>query len=380
MQHQQTRGPLSTPKAFRRPTGAHAIIVSILFADLAGTLIWLLLSTFAWLPLWWLARRSVTFLHASLFLDVALVLIAASVATGIIRRHMLKKNAGAAWGPLFLFIVVLMTVALESFLIDRAVMSIPASALPAFSPAPFPWPIPPSLLGAEIAAGLCLLAHIVVWRRERRAAAEQLLSFSRAHPEGNHWNLLEEVYRLYRRGLSRFEHPPVWPLRTPPMFYYFPPVAELDNSPEQGLYWKNGELVINQAYLGAKQEQTDILLPLLARLLHDYNSPDHLVEWLFRLARVADASALWAWVFWLPSRVASTCERQWFALERDRVLDYDRFAYWCGEGKRLRRLLQSQLAERIARKQPDNAVPTLAERIDHLDSLIGREARQVKEL
>jgi hypothetical protein len=187
---------------------------------------------------------------------------------------------------------------------------------------------------------------------------------------------------MYRRSLSRFEHPPVSHLRTPPTFCYYPPAPELDKhaNPEQDLYWRSGELVINQAYLSPRPEQTDILLPLLARLLHDYNSPDRLVERLLHLAHVADSSMLCTWLLLLPLMVASACERRWQALERDRVLDRDRFAHWCGEGKRLRRLLRRQLEQRIRDRQPDNAIPTLAERIDHLDSLIGREARQVKAL
>ncbi len=67
-------------------------------------------------------------------------------------------------------------------------------------------------------------------------------------------------------------------------------------------------------------------------------------------------------------------------MERDRVLDRDRFAWKCGEGKRLRKLLRRQLGDLQKTGQPDNTVPTLAECIDHLDSLLRTEAHQVKEL
>jgi hypothetical protein len=82
----------------------------------------------------------------------------------------------------------------------------------------------------------------------------------------------------------------------------------------------------------------------------------------------------------VPLAVAQKCEKRWEAMERDHVLDRDRFAYYCGQGKRLRRRLQFQLDALTQDNLPDNAIPTLLERIDHLNSLIGREAIQVKEL
>ncbi len=381
-QTQQIRGPFATPKAFRRPTGAHAIIVSLLLADLAGTTVWLLIGAFIWPPLWWLVRLCVSLFHASLIFDVGIVLIAASLATGIIRRRVLKKNGDDAWGYPAMLIILTGGTLLLLFLVKTTWMSIPAPAILAFPREPFPWPVPVSLLGAQVAAGLSLLAHVVLWRRSHQEAADKLLSFSRAHPDGSHWKLLEEVYRMYRQSLSRFEHPPVSHLRTPPMFYYYPPTPELDThaNPEQDLYWRSGELVINQTYLSPRLEQTDILLPLVARLLHDYNSPDQLVERFLHLAWLGNGSALCSWLLFFPLLVVEHCEHRWQALERDRVLDRDRFAHWCGEGKRLRRLLRRHLEQRIGDGQPDNAIPTLAERIDHLDSLISREARQIKEL
>ena len=374
--------PLATPKAFRRPTGAHAIIVSLLLADLFGVLLWLLIGAFAWPLLWWFVRLCASLLHASLLLDVGLVLILLCLGIGLMRRHLLKKNANDAWewpGTLmFGFGAALILL----FLVKMAWMRIPAPVIPAFPRAPFPWPLSLSVLGAQIAAGLSLLVHVVLWRRYRKEAADKLLPFSRAHPDGSLWLLLEQAYQLYRRGLSRFDQPPVSPLKTPPTFFYFPPKPEPDKhaNPERDLYWVSGELVINQAYLSPKPEQTDILLPLVARLLHDYNSPVAMVDLLLHLARLGKASRLCRLLLWLPLLVATSSEQRWQGLERDRVLDKDRFAHDCGEGKRLRRLLRRQLEQRTQDQLPDNAVPTLAERIDHLDSLIGREARQIKEL
>lgn len=377
----QVLGSLTMPKAFRRPMGAHSMLVSLLLADLFGVLIWLFIPALLAPLLWWILQDLVLLLHASLLLDVGIVFILACVAFGILRQHVQKKSADDAWGCAGPTIILLITALLLSSLFKTCWMAIPAP-VPAIAPESLHgWPLQLSLLGGQIAVGLSVLAHIALWRRSQREAEEKLLSFSRAHQDGTLWQLLEQAYRLYRRSLSRFDPSPVSPLKTPPTFFFYPPKPEADEhvNLERNLYWIAGELVINQAYIGPKPEQTEILLPLLARLLHDYNGPDHLIEQLLCLAQLGKAS-VWGLFLWLPILVALSCERHWQALERDRVLDRDRFAWWCGEGSRLRKLLRVHLNDQIACGQADNTVPTLIERIDHLDSLLKREARQVKEL
>lgn len=386
MQHQQPppmRGPLATPKAFRRPTGAHAILAAVLLADLAGFLFWLVMGAFAWPLCWWLVRLGVSRLHASLILDIGIVLLLGCFLIGI-TLHLLKKDAEAAWSVPVVLIIVQGAVLALLFLIEPALMRIPARAIPVITAGPFPWPLPFSLSGALTAAGFFLLAHLAVLRRARSVAAKHLLPFSRAHPDGTLWAIVEQAYGYFQRGLLRFAHPPITRLGTPPTFFYYPPQPPSKEDGllnlERELQWVSGELVINQAYISPKPEHTEILLPLLARLLHDYHSPNRLVDQLLGLTHLAESSKLSEAMLWLPLLVASACERRWLALERDRVLDRDRFAWWCGEGGRLRKLLHRMLAERHRRNMPDNAVPTLTERIDHLDSLLRREARQVQAL
>ena len=101
---------------------------------------------------------------------------------------------------------------------------------------------------------------------------------------------------------------------------------------------------------------------------------------LLHMAELARASAWYYLLLPIPLILARSCERRWQAVERDRVLDRDRFAWQCGEGWRLRNLLVGQLDSLNRIGKPDNTVPTLAERIDHLDSLRRKEGRQVKEL
>ena len=97
------------------------------------------------------------------------------------------------------------------------------------------------------------------------------------------------------------------------------------------------------------------------------------------LAHLAKASRFRR-VLWLPIRQALACERRWQAMERDRVLDRDRCAWESGEAWRLRKLFVRQLDDLHKTGQLDHTVPTLAERLNHLDSLLRTEARQVKEL
>ncbi len=210
-------GPLRRSKAFRRLTGAHAIMSSVVLADFAGFLLTLLIGVLMGSPIWWLLHVVAHLFHASLVFDIGLILILLCSAIGRFRQHTLRKS-------------------------------------------------------------------------------------------------------------------------------------------------------------------TELLLPFLARLLYDNNSSDHLVKTLFQLAHEGDAQWFCALFLMVPLAVAQKCEKRWEAMERDHVLDRDRFAYYCGQGKRLRRWLQFQQDALTQDELSDNAIPPLLERIDQLNSLIGREASQVKEL
>jgi hypothetical protein len=200
--------------------------------------------------------------------------------------------------------------------------------------------------------------------------------------------VVEYAYESYRQGLARFTHPPLEHLKTPVTFSYYPPPAPSEGTgeqsplanPERECYWVGKTLVLNQGIIGPQPEQSDLLLPLLARLLHDSHSPIREVELLFHLATLAQGLFVCRLMLWPVLDVAKGGHERWQALERDRVLDRDRFAYWCGQGWRLRKLLRRQLDTLKQHHQPDNAVPTLAERLDHLDSLLGPEARLVQKL
>jgi hypothetical protein len=378
-------GPARTiPKTFRRITGAHAIIASLVLADLFGFVIWLGIGTMAGPPLWYVVRALAHLFHASLFLDLWLIAMIVCISIGRYRRHSLHMPREEAWGGLSVFMVISGAVILVIWLVKSDWMAIPAGIIPAVPLESLSFKLVLVPQGAEVLAALSLLIHLYVLRRARTDPAAHHLSLSRAHPGGQIWNLIEQAYALYRQGLARFNPPPIRQLRTPPTIYYYQRQTEPDSpeppNPEQELYWRDGHLVINRAWIGPKDEQADILLPQVARRLYDCNTPDRIVEQLFHLAHVALRSWIAQWLLAVPLSVQLKCEQRWEALERERVLDRDWFAYACDQGPRLRKWLRMQLKDRGDLDLPDNAIPTLAERIDHLDSLLNREEQQLQRL
>ena len=168
-------------------------------------------------------------------------------------------------------------------------------------------------------------------RESRKRGAKML-----GPPEGPIWQLIEQCYSLYRQDLDRFHPSPIRWLKTPATFYYYQrqtaPKTSEPPDPEHELYWRDGNLIIHRAYIGPKEEQTDILLPLLARLLYDCNTPSLLVERLFHLAHVAEQSWLTAWPLTVLLYISQECKQQWKAMEREQILERDWFANALGPG------------------------------------------------
>ena len=138
--------------------------------------------------------------------------------------------------------------------------------------------------------------------------------------------------------------------------------------------------MLSQEYIGPNDEQTRILLPILARLLARNTWAEHLIGVLFRLAPIARRKKLTAWLLAVPLSVQARGKEHWDRQERDRVLDGDWYAYVCGQGPRLRRLLRTLLEERTHNNLPDHSIPTLTERINHLSGLIYQEEQQIQRL
>jgi len=231
---------------------------------------------------------------------------------------------------------------------------------------------------------LSLLAHGEVLRRAQAEKLAHPLTLSRAHPDDPLWRLVARAYALFAESLTRFHPSLISILRTPDTFCYYlrriHPNATALRDPEHEMYWQDGILVLSQEYIGPSDEQTRLLLPILARHLARNTWADHLIEVLFRLAHTARQQRLTAWLLAVPLYVQAREEQQWDRQEHERVLEGDWFAYACGQGPRLRRLLRAQLNERTVNTLPDHTIPTLTERINYLRSLIFQEEQQVRHL
>jgi hypothetical protein len=390
--HQASAGPLTTPKALRRSTGAHDILVELVLADLAGLVVALVLGALLGALLGPLVGWGFQFLrvvlHVSLPIDIAALVIACLLVNAILREWVLHED-GVSWGcvALALFVGVAVVSAILYFA-HRSWILIPSPVFPPVHLPPLTWSPPPSEGGMVVAVVLYLLAHLKLWQAERDETAQKLRTFSRSYQDGNLCRILEQVYGYYRQGLARFDTPPVAPLKTPPMFYFFerrsPGEGEdqldLLAHPEREIYLVGRELVICEMRISAQKEEVVILMPLVARLLYDYNSPVALVDQLLRMAALGRASTWYYVLLPIPLAVARSCSQRWEAEEKERVLDRDRFAWLCGEGGRLHTLLVNRRAYLHRANKPDNEVPTLAERIERLGSLRNREGQQVKEL
>ena len=376
--------PSAMPKAFRRVTGAHGIMAQLVVADLVGILIWAIFGAIVGPPIWYVLRALSLLFHASLLLDLWFILLIICLAIGRYRRRSLHLSSDEAWGGVTLIIMVSGAAVAVIWLIHAAWLRIPAKVIPPVHLEPVSWRLVLVPQGAAIAVGLSLLAHLLLLGRAHSDPDAEQLALSRAHVDGPIWQLIEQAYSLYRRCLARFSPSPLNRLRTPATFCYYQrqmnSASTEPANPEHELYWCDGTLIINRSYIGPKEEQADILLPLLARLLYDCNTPNRAVEYLFHLAHIAERVPWIAWMLTLPLAVAQKCERQWEIMARERILERDWFAYVCGQGPRLRKWLRLQLQDRTDNELPDNAIPTLAERIDHLDSLLDHEERQVERL
>ena len=372
------------PKAFQRVTGAHGVIVQLVGADLVGVACWALAGAIVGPPLWYVVRAMVLLLHDSLLADLWFLLVLVCIAAGRYRRRSLHKSSDEAWGVVTLVIIASVAAVVMIWLLHAAWLRIPAASIPAIHLETVTWRLVLIPQGAEIAVGLALLTHLFLLRRARHDPDVAQLTLSRAHPDGPIWQIAEHAYRIYRRDLARFSPSPIARLRTPDTFSYYQRQATSTSkepaNPEHEFFWHNGTLVINRAYIGPKEEQATILLPLLARLLYDCNTSNRTVEYLFHLAHLAEQIWWISWALRLPIAVAQRCKRQWDLMARERVLERDWFAYVLGQGKQLRKWLRLQLQDRTDNNLPDNEIPTLAERIDHLDSLLNREERQVVKL
>lgn len=158
MQQATPVGPLTTPKALRRSTGAHDVLVELLLADLVGLLLALALGALFGALLGPLVGWGFQFLrvvlHASLPIDIAVLVIACLLANAILREWVLHEDGGD-WGcaALALFVVGGVVAVILSF-VKRAWILIPSPVFPPVQLPPLTWSPPPSAAGIGVAAVL----------------------------------------------------------------------------------------------------------------------------------------------------------------------------------------------------------------------------------
>ena len=158
MQQGTPAGPLATPKALRRSTGAHNILVELGLSDLAGLLLALALGAlFGALlvpPIGWFFQFYGGVLHASLPLDITTLVIALVLANGILRKWVLHKDASASWGCAAALALVAGVASVILYFAKRSWIAIPSPIFPPVAQTPLSWSPPPSALGLLVAAFL----------------------------------------------------------------------------------------------------------------------------------------------------------------------------------------------------------------------------------
>ena len=371
------------PRRFERSTGAHTIVYQIVRADIVTLLFTIALGAIIPPLVWTLLELISLGLHASLLLDLSVLLILIVGLTGwaveAINSHNLSKSGGCGTAGAVGIIVIIITILIISKLAGAPRMATPAS----WFPAPLvPIALTPVLktlagLGGAGAALLSIGARIAVLTRYRAHLAEQRKPLARAYEDGDAWIHMEAAYRALRKGLSRLDPPPFPHLKTPPTFLYYQ-AGDLSN-PEYSVYWIGSELVVPAQFL--TKEARAIFRPYLARQLYEYQSlAIRAVTALLACAKLAAEDENINGLLGHTLAVAKRCGQRWLDLENKRVIDRDRFAFYLGEAKHLYDQLVSQRAELKMREVEDNTLPSLTERLDYLLSLSRKEQRQVDQL
>lgn len=198
---------------------------------------------------------------------------------------------------------------------------------------------------------------------------------SEAWPGELKYELVERCYQEYRRALQRYNLPLI-DLHTPQRFYY---------RKSGQLEWVGSIPVLPEQLL--TPERIHELLPILAHHLAYYNAdapesddlngyPDYVpLPWLL----IATGNFLWVPVKF-RQRIAKQMQVDEVAQKKRQVHEADAFAVVLGQGPALEHLLRRVDEELKVRGQIDMNIPTLIERIGHLEALNKQEREQMRTL
>ncbi len=204
---------------------------------------------------------------------------------------------------------------------------------------------------------------------------KEAIPLSQAWPGELKHQLVEHCYEQYRKALKRFDPPPL-DLKTPLTFSY---------RKAGQIEWRDSTLVLPEQVL--TPERIHELLPFLAHFLYDYNAEHITTE---ETHGFPDHVPLAALLFitgnflWLPVLSKHNTEeevvRDSHAQQRELVLERDTFAVLLGQGPALEHQLRRVEEELKKRSETDKSVPTLIERIGHLEVLNEQERQEMRQL
>lgn len=245
---------------------------------------------------------------------------------------------------------------------------------------PGPFPNPSDLFSSlNIRFGLIWLAYYSVayfWsmysplrkRFVRNRSTLREPKASQGWPGEQKWVLVEHCYQRYREALARYSPQPLQ-LKTPPGFSY---------RKGKEIAWEGRTLVLPEELL--TPERIHLLLHNLAHNLAYYNSSDWKLQsaWECFPSHTSWWMALTGNFLWLPVWVKWLLP--WAQWKARRIHDADTFAHYLGEGKSLEHHLRLRHSEIEQKGRIDYQVPSLIERIGHLEALRKVEHEQMREL
>jgi hypothetical protein len=200
------------------------------------------------------------------------------------------------------------------------------------------------------------------------SARETQIPLSHPAPDGPRELHIRQCYQHLANALMAWDPPPVEYIKWPEFAYY---------EGKGPLLWQGHTLVISEALMDPAQ--TAVLLPALAREIAHCNGPDKWLTSLMtsyprRTGGLVFLAITGNWI-WLPALISGNWWHHW---QHERVLDIDAFVHAAGQSAWLLHDLRRQRYEIQKAGAVDTSWPTLLERIDHLEMLIGKEATQMK--
>ncbi len=376
----------------RKATGSAALVVALIVADVAGLLLTYFFGAIA-VPI---IGTSLAFLWTHftahlrydlwlfLFLvGLAVLLVIVLFAFGAEKRKDQEALFGCAAGSTLLLLIV--CALLEWFWHINVTLGFIAAGPPTVFISPRAFIASPNKLLGLLWLGYYILVHVLTpllrvsgeptrseWKNEeaedgttKRVIWKETIPVSRVIPGGPRDTYIKRCYELLRQALSSWDPPLLPSLQFPPIAYY---------EGEGELFFQGKRLLVPEKLLDPAQ--TEVLLPALARKLAYYNGPD------WKLGKLMDCYpnsvgllALTGNFIWLPVIITSTWWKQWKA---EQTLEIDRFVHACGQSPALLHDLRKMRYDYQRDNVIDSSWPTLAERIDQLEMLIGQEQLQMK--